>query len=107
MFHNNINKDETCFRSNNIHLSNKGTRRLVANLKSHLRGQANGRRGPETKRNQLRQLRQNNRSNKHAEEFPARFLKNASIYTDNLYIDIYTYQLEEAPEINKEETSIK
>ena len=25
MFHNNINKDETCFRSDKIHLSNKGT----------------------------------------------------------------------------------
>ena len=60
MFHNNINKDETCFKSNNIHLSNKGTKILVANLKSHLRGQANGRRGPEAKRNQPRQLRQNN-----------------------------------------------
>ena len=31
------------------------------------------------------------RSNKHAEEFPARLLKNALIYTDNLYIDINTY----------------
>ena len=58
MFHNNINKDETCFRSNNIHLSNKGTGILVANMKSHLRGQANGRRGPEAKGNQPRQLRQ-------------------------------------------------
>ena len=59
MFHNNINKDETCFRSDNIHLSNKGTGILVANMKSHLRGQANGRRGPEAKGNQSRQLRQN------------------------------------------------
>ena len=60
MFHDNINKDEICFRSNNIHLSNKGTGILVANLKSHLRRQANGRIGPEAKGNQPRQLRQNN-----------------------------------------------
>ena len=60
MFHNNINKDETCFRSDSIHLSNKGNGILVANLKSHLRGQANGRRGPEAKANQPRHLRQNN-----------------------------------------------
>ena len=59
MFHNDINKDETCFRSDNIHVSNKGTGVLVANVKSHLRGQANGRRGPEAKGNQPRQLRQN------------------------------------------------
>ena len=49
MFHNNINEDETCFKRDNIHVSNKGTGILVANLKSHLRGQANGRRDPETK----------------------------------------------------------
>ena len=60
MFHNNNNKDETCFRSDNIHLSNKGVGILVVNLKSHLKGQANDKTSPKTKRNQQRQLRQNN-----------------------------------------------